>query len=103
MELLAPFAITNWRKTLGPTDPEVATSEAPNSIRAHFGTDKTYNAAHGSDSPEAAQRVFKKRTYIYLTLFWSNCGMFFNEGTELYFQEFDELLGAFESPHALSS
>jgi len=57
MELLAPFAITNWRKTLGPTDPEVAASEAPNSIRAHFGTDKTYNAAHGSDSPEAAQRV----------------------------------------------
>ena len=57
MELLAPFAIQRWRNVLGPTDPAVARSSAPDSLRSHFGTDTTYNAAHGSDSPEAAQRV----------------------------------------------
>ena len=57
MELLAPNAIRYWRSTLGPTDPVVARNDAPNSIRALFGTDTTYNAAHGSDSPEAANRV----------------------------------------------
>lgn len=57
MELLAPSAIRYWRVTLGPTDPVVARSDAPNTVRALFGKDTTYNAAHGSDSPEAASRV----------------------------------------------
>ena len=57
MELLAPSAVLQWRKVLGPTDPEKARSEHPNTIRALFGTDTTYNAAHGSDSIEAAIRV----------------------------------------------
>jgi len=57
MELLAPSAISKWRQTLGPTDSSVARNQAPNSLRAHFGLDKSFNAAHGSDSVEAAQRV----------------------------------------------
>jgi len=56
MELLAPSAISKWRQTLGPTDSSVARNQAPNSLRAHFGLDKSFNAAHGSDSVEAAQR-----------------------------------------------
>ncbi|XP_046458567.1 nucleoside diphosphate kinase 7-like isoform X1 [Daphnia pulex] len=56
MELLAPSAIRYWRVSLGPTDPDVARSDAPNTLRALFGKDTTYNAAHGSDSPEAAAR-----------------------------------------------
>lgn len=54
MELLAPSAVRYWRINLGPTDPVVARSDAPNTVRGLFGTDTTYNAAHGSDSPEAA-------------------------------------------------
>mmetsp|Transcript_13193 Transcript_13193/g.41744 ORF Transcript_13193/g.41744 Transcript_13193/m.41744 type:complete len:444 (+) Transcript_13193:177-1508(+) len=54
MELVAEDAIQKWRTLLGPTDVEVAKTDAPNSIRAHFGTDKTQNAAHGSDAPETA-------------------------------------------------
>lgn len=57
MELLAPSAVRYWRINLGPTDPVVARSDAPNTVRGLFGTDTTYNAAHGSDSPEAAARV----------------------------------------------
>lgn len=34
--------------------PQVARAEHPHSIRAHFGTDKTHNAAHGSDAPDTA-------------------------------------------------
>lgn len=38
---------------------------ASDTIRGKFGTDKTYNAIHGSDSPENAQieikRFFKRR------------------------------------------
>lgn len=56
MELLAPSAVRYWRINLGPTDPVVARSDAPNTVRGLFGTDTTYNAAHGSDSPEAAAR-----------------------------------------------
>ncbi|KAK6195667.1 hypothetical protein SNE40_001049 [Patella caerulea] len=55
-EVVGQNAITNWRKTIGPTDPATARSEAPNSIRAQYGTDKTRNACHGSDSLTSAAR-----------------------------------------------
>lgn len=58
MELVASGAIKKWRDLLGPTDSEEARRVAPDSIRANFGTDKTYNACHGSDAPEtAAQEI----------------------------------------------
>lgn len=58
MELVCSNAISKWRTLLGPTDSNAARKEAPKSIRAHFGTDKSFNAAHGSDSPaSAAQEI----------------------------------------------
>jgi len=50
LELSANDAISKWRALIGPTNCEEARIEAPNSIRARFGTDKTRNAVHGSDS-----------------------------------------------------
>ena len=41
---------------MGPTDPVKARSEAPESIRAQFGTSIEANAAHGSDTAGAAYR-----------------------------------------------
>jgi nucleoside-diphosphate kinase len=38
----------------GPTDSKTAQQQAPDSIRAMYGTDGTRNAAHGSDSPASA-------------------------------------------------
>ncbi|XP_071839564.1 nucleoside diphosphate kinase homolog 7-like isoform X2 [Apostichopus japonicus] len=56
MELMKDGAIGAWRELLGPTDSSKARSDAPNSIRAMFGTDQTQNACHGSDSTMSAQR-----------------------------------------------
>ena len=38
MELMSNSAVTEWRRLLGPTDSSMARSEAPNSVRAKFGT-----------------------------------------------------------------
>jgi nucleoside-diphosphate kinase len=54
LELVAPGAISKWRQLIGPTDSNKAREEAPNSIRAHFGTDGSFNAVHGSDAPDTA-------------------------------------------------
>jgi len=54
MELVGEDAVTRWRTMIGPTDSNRARAEAPNTIRAHFGTDGSYNAVHGSDAPESA-------------------------------------------------
>ena len=57
LELTGEAAVHKWREILGPTDPEKARIEAPDSIRAKYGKDKTRNAAHGSDSMHSAKRV----------------------------------------------
>jgi nucleoside diphosphate kinase len=57
MELVAEDAVAKWRKLVGPTNSTTAKAEAPNSIRAHFGTDGTMNAVHGSDSDDNADLV----------------------------------------------
>lgn len=49
-------AVNAWRELMGPTDSDVARDQAPDSLRALFGTDKTRNATHGSDSRESAAR-----------------------------------------------
>jgi len=46
-------AIKAWREMMGATDSKQA---APGTIRNLFGTDKTFNATHGSDAPETAQK-----------------------------------------------
>lgn len=55
-EITGENAVARWREIQGPTDPAVARQEAPNSVRAQFGTDITRDACHGSDSSEAAKR-----------------------------------------------
>ncbi len=47
-------AIKKWRALIGPTDSIKARGEAPQSLRARFGTDGTRNACHGSDAPDTA-------------------------------------------------
>ncbi|XP_066521683.1 nucleoside diphosphate kinase 7 isoform X2 [Hoplias malabaricus] len=56
MELMGDEAVSMWRKVLGPTDSSVARKDAPESLRAQFGTDGTKNAGHGSDSLASAAR-----------------------------------------------
>ncbi|RUP51304.1 multifunctional nucleoside diphosphate kinase/apyrimidinic endonuclease/3'-phosphodiesterase [Jimgerdemannia flammicorona] len=49
-------AVKEWRNLLGPTNSEKARAEAPETIRALFGTDGSKNAGHGSDSVASAER-----------------------------------------------
>uniref|UniRef100_A0A669DAX0 Nucleoside diphosphate kinase homolog 7 n=1 Tax=Oreochromis niloticus TaxID=8128 RepID=A0A669DAX0_ORENI len=56
MELMGDEAMSIWRGLLGTSDPAVARREAPQSVRAQFGTDGIKNVGHGSDSPAAAAR-----------------------------------------------
>lgn len=57
MELMGDEAMSIWRGLLGFSDPAVARREAPQSVRAQFGTDCIKNVGHGSDSPAAVARV----------------------------------------------
>jgi len=52
MILSGENAIENFRNLMGPTD---STKAEPNTIRGMFGTDKTINTVHGSDSKESAE------------------------------------------------
>ena len=56
MELVGNNAVSTWRSIIGPTNLETAKREAPRSLRAQFARSTTENFAHGSDSPESAQR-----------------------------------------------
>lgn len=67
LELVSENAVQKWRQLLGPTNCQVARADAPQSIRALFGTEGVRNAAHGSDSPGSAQR---------------ECDFFFGEKTK---------------------
>jgi UMP-CMP kinase len=49
-------AVAHLRGAVGPTDPEEARLEVPDSIRAAFGTSVQRNAVHASDSPASAAR-----------------------------------------------
>uniref|UniRef100_A0A3Q3AVJ2 Nucleoside diphosphate kinase homolog 7 n=1 Tax=Kryptolebias marmoratus TaxID=37003 RepID=A0A3Q3AVJ2_KRYMA len=56
MELVGDEAISTWRRLLGPADSTAARREAPQSVRAQFGTDVIKNVGHGADSLSAAAR-----------------------------------------------
>jgi nucleoside-diphosphate kinase len=43
-----------FRDFCGPSDPEIARSLRPNTLRAQFGLDKIRNAVHCTDLPEDA-------------------------------------------------
>lgn len=54
--------ITRWKKLIGPSDPEVARNEHPESLRAKYGEDLIRNGFHGSDDPRSANKerdIFK--------------------------------------------
>jgi len=48
--------IEEWRELLGPKKVEEAKDQAPDSLRAQYGTEELQNALHGSDSNESAMR-----------------------------------------------
>jgi len=50
MELVGNNAVAQWRQLIGPTNTMTAKSQAPQSLRALYGSDGTKNAVHGSDS-----------------------------------------------------
>jgi len=56
MELIGTDSVAVWRRLIGPTDVAVAKQESPDSLRALYGRDKTFNSFHGADSTEAAAR-----------------------------------------------
>lgn len=56
MHLRGPDAVPAWRKLIGPTDSNKARAEAPQSLRARYGTDGTRNGFHGADAPASATR-----------------------------------------------
>ncbi|XP_072034016.1 thioredoxin domain-containing protein 3 homolog isoform X2 [Amphiura filiformis] len=59
MVLSREDAISGWRTIMGPTDPEVAKEQAPESLRALLGKDVLQNAIHGSSTAESAQEKIK--------------------------------------------
>ncbi|XP_054408658.1 thioredoxin domain-containing protein 6 isoform X1 [Pongo abelii] len=48
--------VTTWRTVMGPCDPNVARREQPESLRAQYGTEMPFNAVHGSQDREDADR-----------------------------------------------
>lgn len=47
-------AIAEWRRMMGPVDPEEAKLLSPDSIRAKYGLDILRNAVHGSSNVSEA-------------------------------------------------
>jgi len=64
LSLVGRNAVSQWRECLGPTDPEMANMNKPDSVRGLFGSSGPRNAAHGSDSRKSARNeidfFFKK-------------------------------------------
>nr|CAD7402184.1 unnamed protein product [Timema poppensis] len=56
MKLVGKDAVARWREVIGPTDPEKARKESPDSLRACFGKDIQHNMVQGSQSQEEAER-----------------------------------------------
>lgn len=57
MEILGDDAVCKWKTLLGPANPALAQTDAPDSIRVNFGHDGLRNAAHGPDSVASAAQV----------------------------------------------
>ncbi|KAB0341891.1 hypothetical protein FD754_018817 [Muntiacus muntjak] len=53
-------AVLDWRRLMGPTDPEEARLLSPDSIRAQFGKNILQNAVHGASTMEEAMETIGK-------------------------------------------
>ncbi|KAM5303472.1 thioredoxin domain-containing protein 3 [Glossophaga mutica] len=53
-------AVSEWRRLMGPTDPEEAKLLSPDSIRARFGRNVLRNAVHGSSTSYEAMEAINK-------------------------------------------
>ncbi|CAD8056661.1 unnamed protein product [Paramecium sonneborni] len=77
LELIADNSVKKWRDLIGPTKCQVARVEAPNSMRALYGTEGVRNACHGSDAPGSAQReldfFFSDKSNLKSTAVFNNC------------------------------
>jgi len=77
MELVSDDCIKRWRNLIGPTNCQIARVEAPNSIRAIFGSEGVRNAVHGSDSSSSADReigfFFGEKSKLKTTALFNNC------------------------------
>uniref|UniRef100_A0A8W8L7M3 Nucleoside diphosphate kinase-like domain-containing protein n=1 Tax=Magallana gigas TaxID=29159 RepID=A0A8W8L7M3_MAGGI len=60
MVLSREDAVQGWRQVIGPTDPEKAKEENPDSLRAAYGKNILQNAVHGSSTAEHADVTVKK-------------------------------------------
>lgn len=52
MEIRAEDAVSSFREFTGPTDPEIARTLRPHTLRARYGHDKIRNGIHCTDLPE---------------------------------------------------
>ncbi|RNA40879.1 thioredoxin domain-containing 3 -like protein, partial [Brachionus plicatilis] len=59
MVLSRENAIQGWKEVIGPTDPEKAKQENPESLRALYGIDVLKNAVHGPTTQEQAEHEIK--------------------------------------------
>uniref|UniRef100_A0A4W2F5E5 Thioredoxin domain-containing protein 3 n=1 Tax=Bos indicus x Bos taurus TaxID=30522 RepID=A0A4W2F5E5_BOBOX len=53
-------AVSDWRRLMGPTDPEEARLLSPDSIRAQFGKNILKNAVHGASNMEEAMETISR-------------------------------------------
>ncbi|XP_033727946.1 thioredoxin domain-containing protein 3 homolog isoform X23 [Pecten maximus] len=60
MVLSREDAVDGWRSLIGPTDPEKAKEDSPESLRALYGGDILKNAVHGSSNTERAKDHIQK-------------------------------------------
>lgn len=66
MSAIGENGMQRWREYIGPTDAEVAKVEAPNSLRAIYGTDITKNGVHGSRDEDSLIWVLVNLIYLSL-------------------------------------